>query len=134
LFIDLGVSYKKREFANLPFSKLLIGIYLIAVFISFITATDSTTNAMASICTNGIKDGKQEAPLSIKVIWRLIVGAVSLIFIAALGIDGIKMLSYLGGFPALFLGIMSIISLVYIMKKTEKFDVHSLKDKKKFED
>ncbi|MGH4140040.1 BCCT family transporter [Clostridium sp.] len=119
---------------NLPFSKLLIAIYLIAVFISFITATDSTTNAMASICTSGITDGKQEAPLSIKVIWGVIVGAVSLIFISTLGIDGIKMLSYLGGFPALFLGIMSIISLSYIMKNPRKFDIYSQKDKNKFED
>lgn len=119
---------------NLPFSKLLIAIYLIAVFISFITATDSTTNAMASICTEGIKDGKQEAPLSIKVIWGVIVGAVSLIFISTLGIDGIKMLSYLGGFPALFLGILSIISLIYIMKNPKKFDIYSQKDKNKFQD
>lgn len=113
---------------NLPFSGLLIGIYIIAVFISFITATDSTTNAMASICTSGITEGGQEAPLHIKVIWGIIVGAVSLIFISTLGIDGIKMLSYLGGFPALFLGILSLISLVYIKDKPHKFDVFSDKN------
>ncbi len=75
---------------ELPLSGLIIGIYLVAVMISFITATDSTTNAMASICTSGIKDGKQEAPLLIKVVWGMIIGAISLIFIATLGIDGIK--------------------------------------------
>ncbi len=113
---------------SLPFSELLIGIYLLAVIISFITATDSTTNAMASICTTGITDGAQEAPLYIKVIWGVIVGAVALIFIATLGIDGIRMLSYLGGFPALFLGILSFISLIYIMKKPERFDSYAKKD------
>lgn len=110
---------------ELPFSGLIIGIYLIAVMISFITATDSTTNAMASICTSGIKNGSQEAPLLIKVVWGIIIGAVSLIFIATLGIDGIKMLSYLGGFPALFLGILSIVSLLLMMKKSDKYDVVS---------
>ncbi|GMQ62546.1 BCCT family transporter [Vallitalea maricola] len=110
---------------ELPFSGLIIGIYLIAVMISFITATDSTTNAMASICTSGIKDGRQEAPLVIKVVWGIIIGAISLVFIAALGLDGIKMLSYLGGFPALFLGILSIVSLLLIMKKSDKYDVVS---------
>ena len=115
---------------SLPFSELLIGIYLLAVIISFVTATDSTTNAMASICTNGISDGAQEAPLYIKVLWGGIVGAVALIFIATLGIDGIKMLSYLGGFPALFLGVLSIISLVYIMGRPQKFDVHTRTGKK----
>ncbi|PAB60092.1 BCCT family transporter [Anaeromicrobium sediminis] len=114
---------------SLPFSELLIGIYLIAVIISFTTATDSTTNAMASICTSGITEGAQEAPLYIKVTWGVIVGAVALIFIATLGIDGIKMLSYLGGFPALFLGVLSIISLIHIMGKPEKFNVHGQIDK-----
>ncbi|MDP2813310.1 MAG: BCCT family transporter, partial [Erysipelotrichaceae bacterium] len=113
---------------NLPFSGILIFIYLVAVFISFVTATDSTTNAMASISSTGIQDGKQEAPMFIKIIWGTTVGAVSLIFITTLGIDGIRMLSYLGGFPALFLGILSIASLILIMGNPKKFDTHSIKE------
>lgn len=109
---------------NIPFSGVFIFIYLIAVFLSFVTATDSTTNAMASISTTGIQDGKQEAPLFIKILWGTTVGLVSLIFISTLGLDGIRMLSYLGGFPALFLGILSIASLIMIMGNPKKFDVH----------
>ncbi len=115
---------------KLPFSGILILIYLVAVFISFVTATDSTTNAMASISSTGIQDGKQEAPLFIKIIWGVTVGMLSLIFITTLGLDGIRMLSYLGGFPALFLGILSIISLVMIMGNPDKFDVHAIKKPK----
>ncbi len=107
---------------ELPFSGLIIALYLVAVMISFITATDSTTNAMAGICTKGIQDGGQEAPLLIKILWGIIVGSVSLVFITTLGLDGIKMMSYLGGFPALFLGIFSIISLMVIMRKPWKYD------------
>lgn len=114
----------------LPLSKVMIGIYLIAIFISFITATDSTTNAMASISTTGITDGKQEAPTYIKIIWGATVGMVSLIFITSLGIDGIRMLSYLGGFPAMFLGILSVASLIYVMGNPHKFDVFSTSKKK----
>jgi hypothetical protein len=33
------------------------------------------------------------------------------------------MLSYLGGFPALILGILSVISLIYIMGQPKKFDI-----------
>ena len=113
---------------NLPLAKLLIAIYLLAVIISFVTATDSTTNAMASICSTGITKGDQEAPLYVKILWGVIVGVVALIFITSLDIDGIKMLSYLGGFPALFLGILSIISLFLIMKKPQKYDTYSKKD------
>ena len=107
---------------HLPFSGILIGLYLLAVMISFITATDSTTNAMASISSTGITAASQEAPVFIKITWGVIVGAVALIFISTLGIDGIKTLSYLGGFPALFLGIFSILSLIFIMRNPGKFD------------
>ena len=118
----------------LPFSKVLIGLYLIAVFISFITATDSTTNGMSSISTSGLADGRQEAPVYIKVIWGTTVGAVSLVFITTMGIDGIKTLSYLGGFPALFLVILSVISLIYVMGSPHKFEVHTQhKDKTEME-
>lgn len=115
---------------ELPMSGIIIGIYLLAVLISFITATDSTTNAMASICTSGIDDGSTEPPLLIKITWGIIIGTLSLIFITTLGLDGIKMLSYLGGFPALFLGILSIISLFVVMKKPGKFDLTSIKKDK----
>jgi choline-glycine betaine transporter len=111
----------------LPMSGVIIAIYLVAVLISFITATDSTTNAMASICTTGISDGSNEPPLFIKILWGIIIGSVSLIFIIALGLDGIKMMSYLGGFPALFLGILSIASLFVVMKNPHMFDVISKK-------
>lgn len=115
---------------ELPLSGIIIGIYLIAVMISFITATDSTTNAMASICTTGMSDGNQEAPLMIKITWGVIIGVIALIFITSLGLDGIKMLSYLGGFPALFLGILSIISLFIIMRKPHLYSVLAEDQKK----
>jgi glycine betaine transporter len=111
----------------LPLSELLIGLYLLAIFVSFITATDSTTNAMSSISTTGITEGKQEAPTYIKIIWGATIGAVSLIFITSLGIDGIRMLSYLGGYPAMFLGILSLASLIYVMGSPHKFCVFSKK-------
>lgn len=113
----------------LPLSGIIIGIYLIAVMISFITATDSTTNAMASICTTGISDGSTEAPLLIKITWGIIIGTLSLIFITTLGLDGIKMLSYLGGFPALFLGILSIVSLFMVMKNPKRYDAFKFEKK-----
>ncbi len=115
---------------ELPLSGILILLYIVAVFISFITATDSTTNAMASICTTGIDDGRKEAPLVIKVLWGLVIATVSLVFITTLGIDGIKMMSYLGGFPALFLGIFSIVSIIVIMRNPNKYDKMSNEYKK----
>jgi choline-glycine betaine transporter len=114
-----------REF---PFSGLLIFIYVVAVFISFITATDSTTNAMASISTTGMSDGTKEAPLLIKIMWGIVITVVTLVFLTTLGIDGIRMMSYLGGFPALFIGALSLVSLVLMIKKHWKMDKVSNND------
>ncbi len=115
---------------ELPFAGLLMVIYLIAVVVSFATATDSTTNAMSSICTTGITEADQEAPLYLKVLWGGIIGTIAVIFLATFGVDGIKMLSYLGGFPALILGVLSLISLIFIMRRPEKFDIVSKKEDK----
>jgi choline-glycine betaine transporter len=115
---------------TMPFSNLIIGVYLIAIFTSFITATDSTTNAMASISTTGILDGKKEAPLLIKVIWGSLVGLMALLFISTLGLDGIRMLSYLGGYPALFLLILTIIALFYVMLNPLKYNLVNIKKRK----
>ena len=108
---------------ELPLSSILIVIYLIAVIVSFATATDSTTNAMSSICTQGIKGAEEEAPLLLKILWGSIIGIISVIFLATFGVDGIKMLSYLGGFPAIILGILSLISLFLIMGGHEKMSI-----------
>lgn len=108
--------------SQFPMSGLLIVVYLVAVIISFATATDSTTNAMSSLCTSGINDAEEEAPMFLKVIWGSVIGFIAVIFLATFGVDGIKMLSYLGGIPALILGVLSLISLFMVMGKPQKYD------------
>ena len=78
---------------------------------------------MSSICTQGIKGAEEEAPLLLKILWGSIIGIISVIFLATFGVDGIKMLSYLGGFPAIILGILSLISLFLIMGGHEKLSI-----------
>lgn len=108
--------------SQFPMSGLLIVVYLVAVIISFATATDSTTNAMSSLCTSGINDAEEEASMFLKVIWGSVIGFIAVIFLATFGVDGIKMLSYLGGIPALILGVLSLISLFMVMGKPQKYD------------
>lgn len=115
-----AATYAVLEQFNL--ATILSVVYLFAVFISFVTATDSAVSAMASVSTKGISDAHQEAPLYVKVLWGGMVGAVSLIFISSLGIDGIKMLSYLGGLPALALGIVAVMSLMAMIKRYKELD------------
>lgn len=109
-------------FEQMPLSKILMVFYLFIVFISFVTASDSNTNAMAGLCTTGITDGEQESPVWLKVVWGLTIGIITWILISFAGIDGIKVASNLGGFPNMFLVIIMIIGLLKICKNPSKYD------------
>jgi choline-glycine betaine transporter len=88
---------------QLPLATWWIIFYFLLVFISFVTAADSNTSAMSALSTKGISENKEEAPYLIKIIWGVIVGLTAWIMVSQAGIDGVKMASNLGGFPALFL-------------------------------
>ena len=99
LFSDLG--------GGLPVLILLIA----AIFLSYVTAADSNISAMSALSTHGISPETPEAPLSVKIIWGAVVGLVATTLVAASGIDGIRMMSVLGGFPALFVIVGAALSL-----------------------
>ena len=107
-------------FEKLPFSKILSLFFLVAIFISYVTAADSNISAMSSITSYGISPEKPEAPLWIKITWGILIGAISLLMITLADVEGIKMISILGGFPALILLILVAIGLVkLVFKKNE---------------
>lgn len=109
-------------FDQMPLSLVLIVFYLFIVFISFVTASDSNTNAMAGLCTTGITDGEQESPAWLKIVWGVTIGIMTWILISFAGIDGIKAASNLGGFPNMFLVIIMIVGLLKICKNPSKYD------------
>jgi choline-glycine betaine transporter len=50
-----------------------------------------------------------------KIIWGLLIATISWIMISFAGIDGIKMTSNLGGFPALFIILIVALGLLRFM-------------------
>jgi len=109
-------------FAALPFSEIVSAIFLIIVFLSFVTASDSNTSAMSGLSATGISPDSPEPSLWIKVIWGMTIGAVALIMITNSGIDGVKMVSNLGGFPALFFMILAAFALVKLGRTVETLE------------
>jgi choline-glycine betaine transporter len=94
-------------------------LFLILTFLSYVTAADSNTSAMSSVCTKGLTAEQAESPLMLKVIWGSIVGILACVMISFSGMEGIKIISVLGGFPALFLMIavgFSAIRLILTVK------------------
>lgn len=109
-------------FNQLPLSIIVIPFYLFIVFISFVTASDSNTNAMSGLCTKGITQEEQESPSWLKVVWGSSIGIMTWVLISFAGIDGIKAASNLGGFPNMFLVIFMAFGLLKICRNPSKYD------------
>ena len=104
---------------ELPMGRILSIFTLIIIFLSYVTAADSNISAMSSISSNELQDSDGEAPTFIKIIWGLVIGGLTYVMLSTAGIDGIRILSVLGGFPALFIIILAAVSLVRILVNRE---------------
>lgn len=103
-----------------PFTAVFIILFLISMYISYVTAADSNTLAMSGLSSTGISPNSPAPPNYIKYTWGIIVGLVSWVMISFAGIDGIKMLSNLGGLPALFLLILCCIGMVILLVRRKQ--------------
>lgn len=102
-------------FNTLPLSKVIASVFLFTVFLSYVTAADSNTEAMSGISSTGISPSSPSPSTFIKITWGLVIGAVAFVMINMAGIDGIKMLSNLGGLPALILILTINLGLLKLM-------------------
>lgn len=111
-----GPSKVLFEILNqLPWTTITSLFFLFAAFLSYVTAADSNTSAMSSISIIGFSKEQPESPIAIKIIWGSMIGVIAWVMISfggENGLDGIRMLSNLGGFPVLFLVILTSIGLV----------------------
>lgn len=115
---------------ELPIGSILIVLIVFLSFISYVTAADSNTDAIASVCLKDTNpDDGNRSVLYVKLLWALLIGATAWIMTAFSGVDGIKMLSNLGGFPALIIVSALNITLLYLsifkvnlLKKTKPDD------------
>ncbi|MCP4459923.1 MAG: BCCT family transporter [Cytophagales bacterium] len=99
-------------FDYLPGAWLLLVIFLVTMYISYVTAADSSTEAMSGISSFGISPEAPSPPILIKFLWGGIIGLVAWVMVSYSGIDGVRMLSNLGGLPALFLIVLVNVGLV----------------------
>lgn len=104
-----------QVFESVPLSKLVAGVFLFTAFLSYITAADSNTEAMSGISSTGISPSSPSPSVGIKIAWGLTIGAVAFVMVKLAGIGGIKMLSNLGGLPALFLIVAINIGLIKLL-------------------
>ncbi len=92
-------------FDALPLSSVIILLFIVLTFVSFVTAMDSNTVSITNVCLKQIGPGeaRPRAERWVKIFWGALIGAVAFIMTATTGIDGVRMLSNLGGLPGLFI-------------------------------
>lgn len=105
-----------------PGASFVIPAFLLTGFVAYVTSANSNTLAMASMSTKGMGLDSAEPPLPIKILWGCLVGVVSLVLLCVSGIDGIKMISYLGGVPALFYELIAVVALWRVAYHPNKYD------------
>lgn len=103
-----------------PLSGLFIFVFLISMYISYVTAADSNTLAMSGLSSTGISPESPAPPNYIKYTWGIIVGLVAWVMVSFAGIDGIKMLSNLGGLPALLLLVLCCIGMIILLFRNKE--------------
>ena len=92
-------------FDSLPLSALVMSLFVGLTFISFVTAMDSNTHSISSVCLKNIRPGEKRprAERWVKIFWGALIGAIAFIMTSTTGIEGVRMLSNLGGLPGLFI-------------------------------
>ncbi len=112
---------------TLPLAAIVAALFIITSFLSYVTAADSNTDVLARISMTGDAGtdehmGDEHEPgwraQWLKLVWALLVGLSAWIMVTFSGIDGVKMLSNLGGLPALF--IIGAFALTLVMLSTVK--------------
>lgn len=120
-------------FEHLPFTLLITAIFLIVAAVSVITASDSATDAMAGLVMGeedaevfALEQNKKRKKIrsNIKIFFGLTLGIVTFIIVAYSDISGVKMISTIGAFPALWIEIFVITGILKIAKNPAAYDVH----------
>ena len=101
--------------AQLPLASYVIPVFLFTVFLSFVTCADSTTSAMSGLSSTGISPDSSEPPSLLKVLWGTLAGTIAWIMISFAGLDGLRMVSNLGGLAGFVLCMAITTALVKVV-------------------
>lgn len=107
---------------QLPLGEVTSFFLVLVAFISYVTAADSSTDAIGDLCTKDFNsDSDEGTSLPIKILWGSLIGLVSWIMVSTVGIDGVKQLSNLGGLPATIIILACSLTLIKWIRNPEVF-------------
>ncbi|WP_339864574.1 BCCT family transporter [uncultured Algoriphagus sp.] len=109
-----------QVFEDMGYFKVFAQLFILGIFISYVTAADSSTDALASISMKKQTGDPFRSDTNLKVIWGVLIGFLSWVMITYSGIDGVRILSVIGGFPALFFLLLVSVCLLMILLSPKK--------------
>jgi len=109
-------------FDQYPLSSFVSILFIIVCFITFITAADSNTDAIGSLCTKGADAENMTSPMWIKATWGCSIAFIAWISASYIGVDGVKMLFNLAGLPGMLIVSGAGISLIKIIRMVKVVD------------
>lgn len=117
-----------RALAEIPLSVLMIPVLLLLSFVSYVTAADSNTEAISQICkthTHAMTEADEIEPSAprLKILWVILLCLLAWIMVAFSGIDGVRMLSNVGGLPALFVVLGLQVCLLRMMSQATSLNM-----------
>ena len=108
--------------SQLRHTEILIPILLLTAFLSFVTTADGCTDTMANISTRGISPDHPESSKWVKIVWGAAIAILAYSMVADKRLQGVRNLSNLGGYPALFLGLAAAASAIKVISHPARYD------------
>lgn len=111
--------------SQFPYSKVLMGLFVVTIVFSFATMTDSLVATLAIISTKGVR-ADEEPPKRLKIVWGIVVGLIAYVLCVAGGIEPVRGLISLAGFPMMIFTFAMCVSLIkdglYLLRKPDWMD------------
>lgn len=108
-----------------PMSTALISVFVVTVIISFATLADPMTSVLATISTKGLRV-EEEAPSHLKIIWGVTAGMIAYLLVASGGVDSLRGMLSLAGFPMMLLTCLMCVSVVkeglYLLTRPKNYE------------
>ncbi len=109
-------------FNNYPGSMLTKLAYIFICVLSFATAANANLDAIGSLCTTGITPERTVSPMWLKVFWGGCIATVAYMGMTYMGLDAIRALFNLSGFPGLIIaigGCAAFIKIAFMVQGSE---------------
>ena len=116
--------------SKFPLADITSALAIALIFIFIVTSADSTTHIVSGMATGGIANPKTKH----KIIWGILIGAISVSMTIAGGLTSLQTASVVTGLPFSIILLLMIVSLMRVLRRepTKHFKMTHIDDDKDY--